>query len=114
MKCCDMHAGMLREPVTFESLARVSDNAGGFSQVWTAISGAPDRGHMKARSGSERYASGRTEAVQGWRLVVRYDSSINETVRAVIRSRNYQIRFVNNLEMRDKWLAIDLELGAAV
>jgi SPP1 family predicted phage head-tail adaptor len=114
MKCCDMHAGMLREPVTFQEMARLSDGAGGFTQTWSTISGAPDRAHVKAMSGGERYASARTEASASWRIVCRYNANIDETKKAVIRGRSYQIRFVNNLELMDRWLEIDLDLGDAV
>ena len=114
MKCCDMHAGLLREPVTFEALTRTNDGYGGFSEAWATISGAPDRAYVKAMSGRERYESARTEAAANWRIVCRYFSGIDEVDRVVIRSRNYQIRFVNNLELRDQWLEIDLSLGDAV
>lgn len=109
-----MHAGLLREPVTFEELTRTGDGAGGFTQTWAAISGAPDRAYVRAMSGRERYESDRTEAAASWRIVCRYFSGVDEVDRVVIRSRNYQIRFVNNLELRDQWLEIDLGLGDAV
>lgn len=114
MKCCDMHSGLLREPVTFEALTRINDGFGGFDETWTAISGAPDRAYVKAMSGRERYESDRTEARASWKMVCRYFSGVDEVDRVVIRGRNYQIRFVNNLELRDQWLEIDLSLGDAV
>lgn len=113
VKCCDMNAGMLREPVTFERAAKVSDGAGGFTETWSAISGASDRAHVRATSGAERWASNRTEAVTQWRIVVRYFSGLLESDRVVIRGRAYNIRFVNNIEMRDRWLEIDLTGGVA-
>ena len=98
MKCCDMHAGMLREPVTFQEMARLSDGAGGFTQTWSTISGAPDRAHVKAMSGGERYASARTEASASWRIVCRYNANIDETKKAIIRGRSYQFRNEYNQE----------------
>lgn len=112
-KCCDVSAGMLREPVTFERSAKVSDGAGGFTETWGAISGASTRAYVKAMSGSERWASDRTEARSSWRIVVRYFSGLLESDRVVIRGRSYNIRFVNNVELRDRWLEIDLALGVA-
>lgn len=114
VKCCDMSAGMLKEPVTFERQGEVSDGAGGYTKSWAAVSGAPTRGHLKAMSGRERWASERTEAVSSYRLVVRYFSDLTEKDSVVIRSRRYNITFIDNLEFEDKWLRIDLGLGVAV
>jgi SPP1 family predicted phage head-tail adaptor len=113
MKCCDMNAGMLREPITIERAARTSDGAGGFTVAWAAISGAPDRAHVKALSGSERYAADRTEATTRWRITFRYFDGLLESDRVIIRTRAYNIRFINNLELRDKWLTLDLDGGVA-
>ncbi len=114
MKCCDMNAGMLREPVTFQRATKVSDGAGGYSEAWAAISDASTQAHVKALSGGERYASERIETSTKWRISVRHFSGLLESDRVVIRSRNYNIRFINNLELQDRWLVIDLDGGAAV
>lgn len=113
VKCCDMNSGMLREPVTFERSAKTPDGAGGFTEVWGAIAGSSARAHVKAMSGSERWASDRTEARSSWRIVVRYFSDLWESDRVVIRGRAYDINFINNVELRDRWLEIDLRLGEA-
>lgn len=116
MKCqCDKYnARMLREPVTFERATRTSDGAGGATQSWAAISGASDRAHVKALSGHERFASDRVEAGTRWRIVVRYFAGLTEKDRVTMRSRAYNIRFINNVELKDRWLEIDLDGGAAV
>jgi head-tail adaptor len=113
MKCCDMNAGKLREPITIERAARTSDGAGGFTVAWAAISGAPDRAYPKALSGSERFASDRVEATTRWRITFRYFDGLLESDRVVFRARAYNIRFINNLELRDKWLTLDLDGGVA-
>lgn len=114
MKCCDIHAGMLREPVEFQRAAKVSDGAGGYTKTWAAISGAPTKAMVKAISGSERFASDRVEATTRWRATVRYWDGLKESDKVVIRSRSYNIRFINNVELADKWLTIDLDGGVAV
>jgi len=113
MKCCDMHAGKLSTPVEFETKTRVSNGTGGFTETWAAISGAPDRAYMKALSGSERFASDRVEAMTRWRATVRYSAVIGDEDRALIGGRYYNIKFQNNIEMRNMWLEIDLDGGAA-
>jgi len=109
-----MKAGLLREPVTFERSTKASDGAGGFTEAWVAISGAPDRAHFKALSGAERFASDRIEATTRNRIVVRYFAGLKESDRVLIRSRAYNIQFIDNIEMRDMWLQIDLDGGRAV
>jgi SPP1 family predicted phage head-tail adaptor len=113
MKCCEMSAGLLREPVTFQRRSLTSDGAGGQSETWAAISGAPTRAHVKPLSGRERFASDRIEATLRIRLLVRYSTAIIEGDRVLIRGQAHQIRFINNLEFQDRWLQIDCEGGVA-
>ena len=113
-KCCNMNAGMLKEPVTFQRAAKVSDGAGGYTETWAAISGAADRAKAKAVSGRERFASDRIEATTKWRITVRYFAGLLESDRVIIRTRAYNIRFINDMELEDRWLEIDLDGGVAV
>ena len=113
MKCCDMHGGMLKTVIEFQTKARVANGSGGFTETWSAIAGAPDRAHVKALSGSERFASDRVEAVTRWRATVRYSSVIGDEDRAVIDGRYFNVKFLNNIEMQNVWLEIDLSGGTA-
>lgn len=113
MKCCDYSAGMLREPVTFERRALATDNAGGFTETWAAIPGAPTRAFARAPSGSERYSSDRVEAIGRVKLTVRYFAGLSERDAVTIRGVRHNIRFINNVEFRDLWLEIDAERGVA-
>ena len=115
-KCCGSKysAGQLREPVTFQRLTRTTDGAGGFTEAWAAISGAPARAMVKPMSGGERWASQRLEATSTHKIVVRYCADLTEVDRAVIRGRAYQVRFINNVDFDDKWLEISAEVGVAV
>lgn len=113
MKCCDMSAGLLREPVSFQRRTLTSDGAGGQSETWAAISGSPTQAHVVPLNGRERFASDRIEATLRVRVLVRYSTAINEGDRVLIRSKAHQIRFINNLEFQDRWLQIDCEGGVA-
>jgi SPP1 family predicted phage head-tail adaptor len=113
MRCCDMHAGMLKEPITVERRTLTADGAGGQTEAWTAVSGAPTRAHVRPVGGSERYASDRTEAIVRLRLVTRYNAHIREGDRVKIRGKVHNIRFLDNMEFRDKWLQIDVDGGVA-
>lgn len=111
MKCCDVNAGMLSTLVSFERSTKTSDGAGGFTEVWAAVSGAPDRAHVKTFSGNEKWASERIEARVTLRIVCRYSSNVLQTDRVVIRGKNYEIVAINNVEFADRWLEIDLAGG---
>lgn len=113
MKCCDVNSGMLREPVTFQRQTRISDGAGGQTQTWAAISGTPSRAFVTNTSGSERFASDRVEATVRLKLVTRYNASLKENDRVLIRNRAHNIRFINNLEFRNQWLEILVDGGVA-
>jgi SPP1 family predicted phage head-tail adaptor len=113
MKCCDMNAGKLREPVTFQRRTLTSDGAGGQTEEWATISGAPTRAQVMPVSGSERYASDRTEALVRLRLVTRYTNLLREGDRVTIREKVHNIRFLDNVEFKDKWLQIDVDGGVA-
>lgn len=115
MKCCEITAGMLREPVSFERQG-ASTNTGGnvVAGAWAAISGAPTRAFVKAASGFERAQAQRTNAEVSFKVSVRYTSTLRESDSVVIRSRRHNIRFIDNLEMADKWLVLSVDGGVAV
>lgn len=112
MKCCDISAGLLREPVTFERATRVGDGAGGQTQTWAAISGAPTRAMVKNTSGRESFAHGRVEAVPRLKVVTRYHAGLLESDRVVIRGKAHNIIRIDNVEFRNKWLEITCDGGA--
>lgn len=122
MKCCDITAGMLRTPCQFQRKVKVSDGAGGWSEAWLNLSGAATRCKFKALSGGERFQAQRAEATTRNRILCRFfaglsetdgPSSLSERDRVVIDGRAYNIRFINNIEMRNKFLEIDIDGGGA-
>ena len=114
MKCCDITAGKLREPIEFQRKTRTPDGAGGFTETWAAVAGAPTRAMVKGMSGGERWASHRLEATATHKIVVRYFDGLTEVDRAIIRNREYNIRWINNVEFADKFLEITAEVGVGV
>lgn len=113
LKCCDINTGMLKEPVTFQRRTLVADGAGGQTETWAAIPATPSRAHVRPVGGSERWASDRTEAIVRLRLVTRYNAALREGDRVLIRGKAHNIRFLDNVEFRDKWLQIDVDGGVA-
>ena len=111
MKCCDIKAGMLREPIEIQSQVR-TDIGGGATDI-TYTNRADVRGHFKPMSGNERLYAERLDATTRNRLVIRYRTDLTESDRVIVRSRSYQIRSIINMEFRDKFLEIDLDGGVA-
>jgi len=111
MKCCEYSAGMLRTPVQFQRLARVSDGAGGFTQTWQAIAGAPTRAQVKSMSGNERFASARVEATATHKVTIRHFAGLTEADAVVFDGKRANIRFINNVEQRDRWMVLDVQTG---
>lgn len=113
MKCCDLHAGLLREPVTFQRATRTSDGAGGQTQVWATVSGSPTRAYVTPVGGREWYAHDRVESLPRLRVVTRYSGSIQEGDRVLIRSKAHDIVRIDNVEFRNKWLEVTVDGGIA-
>lgn len=113
MSCSKYNAGMLRTAVTFERAVKTSDGAGGYSEAWSELLGAPVRGYIKQLSSREQYASERIEGRVKLRLTVRYNALLAETDRVLIRGKRYNIEGINNVEFRNSWLEIDLAGGVA-
>lgn len=110
-KCCDYTAGMLRETVTLKSQTKTSIGGGATEIAYTTY--ATVRGMLKALSGGERLYASRLDATTRNRLVIRYRSDVTESDQVVVRGKAYQIRFIDNVEFRDKWLVLDLDGGVA-
>jgi len=110
-KCCNYTAGMLREPIEVQEQVK-TDIGGGATEISWATK-FTTQAHMKPLSGNERLYAERLDAVTRNRLVMRYNSSLTESDRVVIRNMAYQIRFINNVEFRNRWLEVDLDGGQA-
>lgn len=109
--CCKYNAGMLRHVVEFQRLVRTPDGAGGFTQTWQKISGAPTRAMIQSMSGSERFASARVEANATHKVTIRYFAGLTEADAVMIRGKRANIRFINNVEERDLWMVLDVQTG---
>lgn len=112
-RCCKYSSGMMRTPITMQRATKASDGAGGYTETWATIIGSPSRAHVEQRSGNEVFASDRVEATRQVRVVVRYFSGLREGDRVVIDGKAYNIRAINNVEFRNRWLEIDAQGGVA-
>ena len=110
-KCCDYTAKQLREPVTIQRQTTTAIGGGATEIGYTTH--ATTRGGMKPLSGGERMYASRLDAQTSNRLLLRYRADLLESDRIVIRGRAYQIRYIDNVEFRNKWLLLDLDGGVA-
>lgn len=111
MKCCEIVPGSLRHTITIERLARTTDNAGGWTDSWATLHTV--KAAIKNVSGSERLHSMRLDAEVTMKATIRYLSDLKEADRVVFRGKRYQIRHIDNVEFRDRWLILSLDGGVA-
>lgn len=111
MKCCDMTAGMLREPLTFQRKVLVSDGMGGQTVTWITL--LTTRGHVAPLSGREAMQAMQMQDSITHRIYVRYTADLTPADRLLMRGQPLQIRAVLNLEMRDRWLELACDSGVA-
>lgn len=109
MKCCDMTAGMLRIPVTLQSQTRTADDGGGWTLVWATY--ATVQAHLRRKSGMEAFVQERLSEQPQLRCVIRYRSDVEPQHRALIDGKMYNIRSVDDVEFRRRWLDMTLEGG---
>jgi len=111
MTCAKLCAGSLRHRVALQRAVTTPDGMGGQTIVWQTY--ATMRAYLEIKSGMERTAHDRLEAVQRIHGYMRYRADVLERDRVVFEGRAYQIRAVKDLELRRQWLELDLEAGVA-
>jgi len=105
-----MKPGQLRERVTIQSLTRATDDQGGAVETWSDV--ATVWAMVRPARGSETQNSERTEAIGGYRFVMR-NRTITEVNRLVWRGETYNIRDVKRMGFHPLYIDIDAERGAA-
>lgn len=102
---------MLRHNIALQSRANTADGSGGYTTVWTTYATVGAR--LENVSGSERLHSQRLDAETTVKATIRYRSDITESDRVSFDGKVYQIRHIDNLEFRNRWLRISLGGGVA-
>lgn len=115
VKCCTTKysARQLRESVTIQALTRASDDMGGFTDAWSAVSGAPTRAMIDAAPGSERWGYMRQVPGNTYRMVTRYFSTATAAQRVIWRGNEYGVLGVVDPDGRQDWLEWRLGDGVA-
>lgn len=111
MKCCEITAGMLREPITIQRQLSVSDGMGGQSIQWIDL--FTTRAHVKPISGREAVQAMRLQDSITHRIMMRYRADLTALDRIIMRGQPLQIRAIINVEMKNRWLELACDQGVA-
>ena len=111
MKCCDITAGILREPVTVQRQVSVSDGMGGQAIQWIDL--YTTRADVRPLSGREAVQAMQLQASITHRVYMRYRADLTAADRLVIRGNPLQIRAIINVELRNRWLELSCDAGVA-
>lgn len=111
MKCCEMSAGMLREPIALQREISAPDEFGG--QVKQFLTYSNTRAHVKPLSGREAVFGMQLEASITHRIFMRYRADLKPKDRILLRGEPLQVRSVINLELKNKWLEVLCDQGVA-
>ena len=111
MKCCDLSAGGLREPLVFQRRQTQSDGMGGQDLDWVDLFSA--KGDVRPLSGREALTGMQREASVSHRIFIRYRDGLLPSDRIVMRGNPMQIIAIINVEMRNRWLELQCLEGVA-
>ena len=109
IKCCDITAGELRESITVQKEVNVPGGMGGQDLTWEDRFTA--RAGIKMLSGKEQYQHDKLEVRATHKFTMRYNSTLIESDRIVHRGVTYDIKAIDNVEFRNKWLIVTAERG---
>jgi len=112
MKCCDLHAGMLKHSVTIKSKGLTADGIGGGAVTWSTV--ATCRANVSPISAGEAYRFGQLNATVTHKVLIRYRTGITAAMSVVFGSRYFQIRGIKNIEESSRWLELACEEGVAL
>lgn len=104
--------GEFRLPVVVERPTYTPDDMGGQVTVWTQV--ASFFAAIENDSGSEPYgdgSTGRVRTAQTYKFTTWWRSDILQTDRLVYDGIKWNIRRINNLSLRNKFLQIVAEAG---
>lgn len=99
-----MNIGDLRNRITIQQFT-TTVNANGFEvqswvdykSTWSAITNL---------YGREYYQAAAVQAEKTVKFTIRYDSNINTDMRIVFNSKNYDIKFIDNIKYANKFIEI--------
>ena len=111
MKCCTIKPSDLNRKVELFSLTKTATPSGGFTQAWVSVDTMWAK--VKNTSGNELMHADKLGATAFSDFTIRYRANINETMKLVFRTVDYQIRHINNIEEADLFMVVKGERGVS-
>jgi len=99
--------GDLREKIDIQSVTSTKDSIGSPVQSWNTI--ATTWAEVRQASGSETFRRQQMQAGATWTIIVRYRSDLRPQMRVLWRNRTFQIRSLENSDMRRRFLELACE-----
>ena len=112
MKCCDIHAGMLRHKIELQRQQRTPDGIGGFEVVWETY--LTTFAYIAPLSGTESLVGMQIQDSVTHRIYMRYKDGILAEDRVLFQGRTFNIRSVLDLEERRRYIEMRAEEGVAL
>jgi SPP1 family predicted phage head-tail adaptor len=112
IKTADITAGEFRFLVTVQRPTNSPDGSGGFDVVWNDV--ATFYAQITNEQGSETYGdgpTGRVRTFQRFSFSTWWRTDIQQTDRLSFQGNLFNIRAINNIELRNKFLQIVAESG---
>jgi len=112
-------AGDLRQRVQIQRRMSVDDGMGGLIGTWSVLI-ASRRASLLPVQGTEVVVNGRIERQDKWRCWIYYDtltaqiSTADKLIDARRPDREFNIRFIGDMDGTISWLYLDLERGGSV
>ncbi len=104
--------GNLDERITFQEQSLSADGAGGQTKSWANLATTPTVwARVMPKSAGERFDDDRMDARGMYVFTVRNRSDLNEAMRIVWRSVNYDIRGIFREGNRMQYMKIEAERG---
>lgn len=104
--------GGLNERVILQGFTLISDGAGGQTKLWENLASVPTVwAKVGGKTAGEKLEEGRTTAIGTYMFTIRERIDIDETMRIVWRSENYNIRAVHRQGARPQYMLVEAERG---
>jgi len=94
--------GDMRERVELQSVARTRDSVGGLVETWTTY--ATVWASVQPMSQRESFYRQQTNASAAWKVSIRYRPDVVTKHRVKWRSHTFEVRGVNNSDVRRRFI----------
>ena len=108
---CSTGSGRLRERVTLQQEARVTDTGGGYELSWQDVRTV--RARVKPKHGTEQVQGQQLQASTWFYVTIRYREGVEAGQRLLWKGAPLNIRSVINPDEKRQWLELLCEKGVA-